>query len=127
MKTDPNSNPLTIVKTAAGETMQQLQDRVRRVISPSGVLFIYGRMCLTRKGFEDLAQAVVDGRIDGHVDQARLLLSQSCLKSLTNCVIARPKIVREWCEAILDGRANGNPDIARELLARLDRDYPGSL
>jgi hypothetical protein len=114
-----------LITVAAGETELEIQDRVRRVIPPSGVLFVLGRMFLTRKGAEALAQAVLDGRIEGKPDRARVVLNSTAIKFATRG-IARPVVVREICEAILDGRMEGNRDMARDMLDSMNRHHPTS-
>lgn len=114
-----------LVSYTTGETETELQDRVRRVVPASGVAFRSGRMFLTGKAASRLATAILDGRIAGDTDQARVIIDQiakGAMKSGTYLSIGAARYTRK---GIVE-EGGGDLSWAREHLVFLNRKYPKS-
>ncbi len=102
----------------------EMQDFVRRVVPASELTFRLGRMFLNRKATLHLAQAVLDGRIEGDVDQARVIIDQITQGAVERAHYVSADTARDICKSIIEGHEKGDVQYARELLARLNHKKP---
>ena len=116
MTPESDSQFLHFLHVDPAETSIEAQDRVRRIVSPSGIRFRNGTMYLTLDATAELAQAVVDGRIAGDVDRASRMLDD--LEGPTPYLTIAAAIT--ICESVIASNgADGDVEKARQMIEYL--------
>ena len=113
----------TELQLAAAESDERHRQFLR-IVSPSNLRFKSGRVFVTKEGIARLAQAILDGRIEGDADKARAALARINQRPSEPEMRLTPDMVRNLNQRIID--ANDLSDIAkiREIFDQLRRMNP---
>jgi phage anti-repressor protein len=113
----------TELQLAAAESDERHRQFLR-IVSPSNLRFKSGRIFVTKEGIARLAQAILDGRIEGDADKARAALARINQRPSEPEMRLTPDMVRNLNQRIID--ANDLSDIAkiREIFDQLRRMNP---